>query len=211
MQKEKSMWILGDSYSTFRGCNPAGFDWYYDGSGRCGITAASETWWSMTARTLHFSITENNSFSGTTICNTTYEGAYCPESSFIGRFDRAAPALAKDPPDIVMIFGGTNDCWAGSALGALQWSDWTDADLRLVLPAFCYLLCRVKTVLPAAQTVVLLNTDLGAALENGLIAAGNACGALVIRLRDIEKECGHPTLAGMRQISRQVCAQLAKA
>ena len=44
----RSFSILGDSISTFDGCNPDGFAVYYQGE-RCeqtGVTSSADTWWS---------------------------------------------------------------------------------------------------------------------------------------------------------------------
>ena len=41
--------------------------------------------------------------------------------------------------DTFFLFGGTNDSWANSPLGDRLTSDWKDADLYNVFPAFSYL------------------------------------------------------------------------
>lgn len=67
---------------------------------------------------------------------------------------------------MLIIFGGTNDSWSGAPVGSIQWENWTDEDLKKVLPAFCYLLCRVKKVLPKTQTAVIINTELNPEIES---------------------------------------------
>ena len=44
--------ILGDSISTFEGCNPAGFRVFYEGERReaTGVREARDTWWEMCIR-----------------------------------------------------------------------------------------------------------------------------------------------------------------
>ena len=38
-------------------------------------------------------------------------------------------------PDIILVFGGTNDSWAGSPIGEYVWADWTDEQLYSFRPA----------------------------------------------------------------------------
>lgn len=206
MLKKGKLYIIGDSYSTFEGCIPEGFAaWYYSGgTDATDVTEKTETWWHMLISKTGMPLLFNNSWSGTTICNTTYDGAYCPDTSFIGRFDKAAAELAKNPPEVLIIFGGTNDSWSGAPVGSLQWENWTDEDLKKVLPAFCYLLCRVKKVLPKTQTAVIINTELKPEIENGMTAACEKQGIEYIKLENISKQNGHPDKEGMKQICSQV-------
>lgn len=83
---------------------------------------------------------------------------------------------------MLIIFGGTNDSWSGAPVGSIQWENWTDEDLKKVLPAFCYLLCRVKKVLPKTQTAVIINTELNPEIESGLTAACEKQGTEYIKL-----------------------------
>ena len=101
MLKKGKLYIIGDSYSTFEGCIPEGFAaWYYSGgTDATDVTEKTEKWWHMLISKTGMPLLFNNSWSGTTICNTTYDGAYCPDTSFIGRFDKAAAELAKNPPE----------------------------------------------------------------------------------------------------------------
>ena len=110
MLKKGKLYIIGDSYSTFEGCIPEGFAaWYYSGgTDATDVTEKTETWWHMLISKTGMPLLLNNSWSGTTICNTTYDGAYCPDTSFIGRFDKAAAELAKNPPEVLIIFGSTS-------------------------------------------------------------------------------------------------------
>ena len=77
-------------------------------------------------------------------------------------------------------------------------------DLKKVLPAFCYLLCRIKQVLPNTQAAVIINTELKPEIENGLTAACEKQGIEYIKLENISKQNGHPDKEGMKQICSQV-------
>ena len=71
-----------------------------------------------------------------------------------------------------------------------------------VLPAFCYLLNRARSV--AGEVIVIINTDLKEEITKGFINACEENNVGYVRLKDIDKENGHPTETGMKQISKQV-------
>ena len=65
----RSFSILGDSISTFDGCNPDGFAVYYQGE-RCeqtGVTSSADTWWSQVIERLGGRLLANSSFSGSLV------------------------------------------------------------------------------------------------------------------------------------------------
>ena len=84
MKNEKIM-IFGDSYSTFEGYIPEGYAVYYP---RADVTDVSKTWWYMLAEETASEIVLNNSWSGSTICNTGYSGDCSKSSSFIFRLTK---------------------------------------------------------------------------------------------------------------------------
>ena len=96
--------ILGDSISTFQGCNPDGFDVFYEGE-RCaatGVRRREDTWWQMTIDALGGELLSNGSFSGSMV-----EGAGFPAASSAERIE----ALSRDglAPDIVIVFLAITD------------------------------------------------------------------------------------------------------
>ena len=103
--------ILGDSISTFSGCNPAGFDVFYEGP-RCestGVVRREDTWWQLLVDAIGGELLANGSFSGSMV-----EGAGFPAASSTERI----AALSRDgkAPDIVVVFIGINDYgWGGAA------------------------------------------------------------------------------------------------
>ena len=110
----RSFSILGDSISTFDGCNPDGFAVYYQGE-RCeqtGVTSSADTWWSQVIERLGGRLLANSSFSGSLV-----EGAGFPAGNSQERID----ALAEDgvQPDVVIVFMGINDYgWGGATAQA---------------------------------------------------------------------------------------------
>ena len=113
-QSLKSISILGDSYSTFEGYLQPDTNsiWYYvSPQQQTDVTSVKQTWWHKFIKENNYRLCINNSFSGATICNTGYNQADYSDRSFITRMDKLGC------PDIIFIFGATNDCWAGSPLG----------------------------------------------------------------------------------------------
>jgi len=157
----------------------------------------------------NLNIVLNDSFSGSTICNTVRE-TLTIESSFISRINKyiAENFFEENEINTMFIFGGTNDSWIGAPVGNLKYSDWTSDELNCVLPAFCYLIDRAKKVVQ--DIIVIINTDLKEEITTGFIEACEKNEVKYLRLKDIDKENGHPTESGMKQISKQVTECLQK-
>lgn len=202
---KKNIFIMGDSYSTYAGYIPEGYHFYYsdERDEAPTVKGVEKTWWKQLARENDFDIVLNDSFSGSTICNTVRE-ALSVESSFISRIDKyiSENFFTENKIDHMLIFGGTNDSWIDAPIGTLQYSDWSCEDLKCVLPAFCYLLARAKTV--SDNILVILNTDLKDEITNRFAEASKKNGVKCVRLKEIDKENGHPTELGMTQICQQV-------
>ena len=159
--KEKNIFIMGDSYSTSEGYIPRGYAFYYSDNREDEpiVKGVEKTWWKILQEKNSLNIDLNDSFSGSTICNTVREG-YSIKSSFISRIDKyiSENFFTKNSIDLMFIFGGTNDSWIDAPIGKIKYSNWEDDDLKCVLPAFCYLIKRAKDV--CKDLVVIINTDL---------------------------------------------------
>lgn len=74
--------IIGDSYSTFENCVPDGNHvWYFlnNDNGRTDVIKEQETWWYQFFNETRSTLILNESFSGSTVCNTerpTIKGSY---------------------------------------------------------------------------------------------------------------------------------------
>lgn len=202
---------MGDSYSTYNGYIPEGYRFYYsdERQARPIVKGVEKTWWKVLAAENDLNIILNDSFSGSTVCNTVRE-ILPVESSFVNRMDKYITEnfFAENKVDTMFIFGGTNDSWINVPIGTLKYSDWTAADLKCVLPAFCYLLDKAKKVVE--DIVVIINTGLKQEITNGFIEACEKNGIKYVCLKEIDKETGHPTELGMQQISKQVTECLQK-
>ena len=83
--------IMGDSYSTYEGYIPEGYATYYSPEGRGAdkpVTkmCCEDTWWMRFLKATDGTLAQNNSWSGSTICYTGYEGDCSRSSSFIYRY-----------------------------------------------------------------------------------------------------------------------------
>ena len=84
--------IFGDSYSTFRGYIPEGYAVYYTETREIpDVRRVEDTWWKMLHTELDGNIIRNDSWSGSTVCYTGYNGTDCSAtSSFIHRMNKLA-------------------------------------------------------------------------------------------------------------------------
>lgn len=201
----RNLLIMGDSYSTYNGYIPKGYHFYYwDGrKEKPVLNGVDKTWWRIFSAETNSNIVLNDSFSGSTICNTVRE-THTVESSFVSRIDKyiSEGFFAENKIDTMLIFGGTNDSWINSPIGSTKYSDHTDEDLKSVLPAFCYLIEKAKSVV--ADITVIINTGLKPEIVPGFIEACEKYGVKYLKLEEIEKENGHPTENGMKQIADQL-------
>ena len=199
---QKKVSILGDSYSTFYGhVSPAANLCWYGVPGEKkenDVTKVEETWWYRFIHEHGFQLERNNSYSGSTVCHTGYEKADYSDRSFITRIHNLGT------PDIILVFGGTNDSWAGAPIGAYQYDGWTKADLYSFRPAFCYLLASLKQLYPAARIYNITNSELSEEVTDSMDEICRHYGIENIRLHDIDKQWGHPSVQGMQSIDAQV-------
>ena len=204
--------VCGDSYSTFEGYIPEGYGCWYGPhkSEENGVLSVEKTWWYPIAEQEGNRLLFNNSYSGSTICNTSYEKRYCPDSSFVGRM-KVFEGHADDL-DTVFVFAGTNDTWALSPLGEKiekPYAEYTDDELRCVLPATHCLLDYLRTTLPKTRIVLLLNNWLSAPIKEALHRGGETYGCDIIDLPDISRNSGHPNADGMHEIREAIFAHYA--
>ena len=161
-----------------------------------------DTWWWRVVKEGGYKLGVNNSYSGATICYTGYNDADYSPRSFITRL----PQLGT--PDIILIFGGTNDSWAGAQMGEYKYGDWKRADLYFFRPAMAKLLDDAQKRYPNARLLFLLNSELRDEVNSSVRTICKHYGVSLLELKDVDKLAGHPTVKGMESISRQVLKAL---
>lgn len=209
-----NLFILGDSYSTFEGLVPEGYNvWYHNVIiNDTDVSAPEHTWWRQLIAETDARLVLNSSYSGTTVGHTGYDRADCSAISFCARLDRLAEEgfFEKNRIDTCIVFGGTNDSWSDAPLGCPQYAGWSRDDLFTVLPAVYYLAHRVRQLLPAARTVFVVNSGLKPEITAALHDACARNGLESIQISDdVSKRSRHPDRRGMTQIKDQVLGYFA--
>lgn len=208
--------IFGDSYSTFEGYIPEGYDIYYykDGRSNGEVTRVEETWWHRVITETGSKLVLNDSWSGSAICHTGYGGRDKSESSsFVSRFLRLRREgfFSENKIDTVFIFGGTNDTGNDSPLGESMYENIEKEDLYNVLPAISYLMAELKSTLPEARICFVVNDEyLKPEIRDEFFACAKHYGRDAVMPEGVDKKGGHPSTLGMEQIARQIMAYYEK-
>lgn len=196
--------ILGDSYSTFEDfVTPSTNElWYYakNDSAKTDVNRVQDTWWWQFINNGGYQLEVNNSYSGATIGYQGYDGNDYSERSFLKRVRNIGS------PDIILIFGATNDSWAGEPVGEYKWSGWNYGDYYTFRPAMASLLNWVTLHHPNVPVYFLINSELRDDITESCKVICDHYGVKYIQLKDIDKRMGHPTAKGMAAIARQVAA-----
>ena len=195
--QSKKVSILGDSYSTFIGIIPANYSSFYPND-RNDVTEIGQTWWSLYIQAKGYTLEKNDSWGGTTICGTGYGRMDSSRNNFISRVD------SLGNPDLIFVFGGTNDAWANSPMGEYQYSDWTKEDCKNFRPAVACLIDMLKQRYPNAEFCFILNSELKETVNESMRVICNHYNVKLVELHDIEKQNGHPSINGMKSICEQL-------
>lgn len=202
-QCKKSVAIFGDSYSTFENylsCDTNAV-WYFQGKQKkTDVTDVEQTWWHMLLKEKGWKLECNNSFSGSTICYTGYRKEDYQNRSFHNRLRYLGS------PDIILVFGATNDCWAKSPIGDYKYSDWTKKDLYSFRPAMAAMCDGLKKRYPNVDIYFIMNCDLTETITTSCRTICNHYGIPMIELHNVDKINGHPSIKGMKTIAEQVGA-----
>lgn len=95
--KGKKLAIMGDSISTFSGYIPSGNAAYFP---KYDVQSVEQTWWKKLLSKSEMTLTINQSWSGSRISNGRgTDSMFCAESRY----------GSLGSPDIIIVFGGTND------------------------------------------------------------------------------------------------------
>jgi len=203
--------VLGDSFSSLEGTvDPETNDvWHYE---NVGVTDPEQMWWYKVAAEMEWTLDKNNSFSGSLICNLDASNYYGPHS-FIRRMDNLGN------PDVIFIFGGTNDIYNRAQLGEFVYADWTEEQLCTFRPAMAYLLDNLKRLYPKAELYFLVDMELcindttiepetRQAYLDSMHRIANHYNVSYIDIYDIHKAWWHPDEEGQDDIARQVIEAL---
>jgi lysophospholipase L1-like esterase len=205
-QSKLGISILGDSYSTFKSyvVPDSNYVWYpQENPANNDVQDVRQLWWQQLIRNHQgYRLCQNNSFSGATICHTGYDGADYSDRSYCTRLWNLGS------PDVILVFGGTNDTWAKSPIGDFQYGNWQKNDLYKFRPAMAYVLENLQNRYPGVRIYVIINDILSDEVTASMKTICQHYHVSYIQLQDIDKQWGHPSQKGMQQIAEQVAAAL---
>lgn len=192
--------VLGDSYSTFKGYVTPDTNalWYPFDPARNNVQKLEQSWVYKFVNENGFTLEKNNSFSGSTISNTGYNKEDYTSRSFTTRMSNLGN------PDIIIIFGATNDSWAGSPIGEYKYKKINKQDLYSFRPAMAYMCKYMKSHYKKSKIYFVLNSELKEEINESAKTILKRYGIPCIELHDIEKQDGHPSIKGMQSIVDQL-------
>lgn len=203
--------VLGDSYSTFLGSIPKGYDYWYSESIHPdnGVNSPKDTWWYKLMERVEGKLLLNCSWSGTTVCHTGWGAQDCSHKSFAARLDRLIDEgfFNENEVNTLLIFGATNDSWSGAPFGEEKYEDITREDIFTFRPALAHMLKRA-TSLPSVRVIYIVNTGLWPNFRDAIITTCRRFGCECVLLPEIDKFEGHPTARGMTEIAEAVLLHL---
>ena len=194
--------ILGDSYSTFEDfVTPSSNElWYYarNDTSKTDVNRAQDTWWWQFVHDNGMKLEINSSYSGATIGYGGYDGNDYSARSFLRRMYNIGS------PDILLVFGATNDSWSGEQVGEYKYCDWTWGDFYDFRPAMAYMVNWIKLHHPNVRVYYIINSDLRKDITESMKVICRHYDVPYIQLENIDKKNGHPTVKGMKAIAEQV-------
>lgn len=197
--------IFGDSYSTFEGyLTPATNEsWYYTENNprrdkNNDVTKVEQTWWWQVIERMNWKLEMNNSYSGSTVGYFGYQNENYQPRSFNTRVENLGE------PDVILSCCITNDSWTGEKLGNYKYANWTENDMWYFRPAMARLLSTMKQNYPMAKIYIIQNTQLKPEFCESLQIICKHYGVPVIILKDIDKQDGHPSIKGHKDMAEQV-------
>lgn len=238
-EERKTISIVGDSISTFKGAIPEGYYDFFPENGTVG--SIKETWWRQAFEELNLELCVNASSSGATCAGDSTSA----ENPQVGCDEFRTGGLADaegNAPDIILVYMGTNDLLEsipmGSNDGTTQVSDGVIANFS---DAYTLMLDKLRTKYPQAKIycctilpVGTWGTD-GAMIpfcngtDGGLQASSYAdkirqiaenkglqvidlysCGVTMENILEMTSDGVHPTPAGMRCIAKAVKDSMGK-
>lgn len=205
--------VLGDSFSAFEGMvDPSTNDTFpYE---NIGVTS-TDMWWHKVATEMEWVMDKNNSFSGALVSNFDgfSGGNYYAPNSYLRRMGDLGN------PDVIFVFGGTNDIYKGAPLGDFIYSDWPEEQLCNFRPAMAYLFDGLRRLYPHAEIYCLVDMELcisDTSIDDEIRQAyiesmhriASHYNVQCIDLYAIHKSHWHPDVQGQDDIARQVIEAL---
>lgn len=218
--------ILGDSISTFEGYIPKADGVNLSHRSRYPqadlLCDVSETWWMKVITELGGVLAVNDSWAGSTVSNYRDENEkdFGPDAA-MASLTRIENLGSKGSPDLIFLFGGTND--AGKMIEKGEFNKEYSIDLTRrkwdsFADAYCETLQRLRYFYPDTEVIALTPSVSGGYYDNSRLSEFadlvlEICSHYQTKCIDIRR-CGisldmlpdtlHPNAEGMERISRAV-------
>lgn len=205
--------IIGDSYSTFKGYIPENYaSWYTKDASYTDVNTVSQTWWHNIIFKTKSKLILNSSYSGSTICNTGYDGEDYSDISFVSRVQSLTQSnyLVDNKVNTIIIYGGLNDYWAEVPTGQINYEDNQESDLYSLYPALIHIFNLLTENVPDANIIFIVEETISNSIKDNFYAICSHYNVDAIEPRSISKRNSHPDAIGMSQISSQLISHLQK-
>lgn len=138
--------IMGDSISTFEGCNPPENKVFYQGltARKNGVFSKELTWWHRVIEGLHAQLCINNAYSGSKVSGKGFPSALSPE--------RIEGLSGRMEPDVILVYMGLNDFGKNVFVGKSRRILWKKNPEHF-FDAYCLMLQRMKKRYPKAKVI----------------------------------------------------------
>lgn len=137
--------VLGDSISTFEGCNPPGYNVFYNAEKQkaSGVLREADTWWKRVIDHFGGKLLVNNAWSGSAVAMLPDQETLFPAACSDAR--TSSLHLGEQMPDVILIYMGTND-W-GFGVSTQELAD----TFRSFASAYAIMLEKLKKNYPHSQ------------------------------------------------------------
>ena len=213
--KEIYFSVLGDSFTSYEGTVDPDTNYIWPSFVNIGVTP-DDMWFNKVADRTGWHLEKNNSFSGshlTNIYDYAPDGVTYSKASYINRMDNLGN------PNVIFIFGGTNDIYHRAPVGEYVYKNWTNEQLCTLRPALAYMFHNMKKLYPKAKIYFMLDMELcinDASIEDEfrqdyIESIHNITAHYKVRCIDIsgiQKSWWHPNAQGQETIAQHVIAAI---
>lgn len=196
--------ILGDSMSTFSGYLPDdNLTWYPNQYN--DTESVRQTWWYKVIKNLKANLLCNDSFSGSTI-STSVGAGRDKNTAFCKRIlsSMGSTQITKEKPDIIFVFGGTNDENNSVPIGSHKYSNWSETDIESFSPAYDFMLDYLIKNNPFTRVIVLIPYRLNQNYKDAIIESCKHYEVEYIALPNVAMMNNHPSVSGHAEISEYI-------
>lgn len=196
--------FFGDSYTTYEGYLTPDTNevWYFRPPRQQNgndVSRVEETWWWQVKENLGWKVDRVNAYSGSTVCFTGYRNEDYTPRSFVTRMSNLGE------PDVILVCAATNDSWCGAPIGEYKYGEWTREELFCFRPAMAKMCWGLRTHYPKSKVLFILNSELKESINESVRTICKHYDIPVLELQNVDKQKGHPSVAGMKSIADQVC------